>query len=320
VCQFQPTVVTGSPGRGIAAASGSDAGRAMTASGLGNHKSSGVVARLDRAIQYSVCYRAFKAKLDTFILKVLTQTGLVRSGEAGFTLIEALVAITLMGAILTSLAIITAQWLPNWNRGGARLQRGELLALALDRAAADLGAAEFITPDRLTNRPLFDGGELAVTFVRSAIGPNTKPGLEIVRLAETSDRQGLVTVRSRAPYTPFATGAAISSQIDFTDPVVLMRAPYRLSFAYAGRDDVWMDTWRNAAELPATVRLTVRDTTTGRTLALTTATAIHVTLPASCAALAKGANCANVAAANDLANAAQRNSVPSPSPGPSPSP
>lgn len=243
----------------------------------------------------------------------------VRSGEAGFSLIEALVATALMGAILASLAIITAQWLPNWNRGGARLQRGELLALALDRVTADLAAAEFITPDRLTNRPLFEGAELAVTFVRSAIGPNAKPGLEIVRLAETADRQGPVTVRSRAPYAPFATG--VSSQVDFTDPIVLLRAPYRLSFAYAGRDDVWMDTWRNAGELPATVRLTVRDTTTGRTLAVTTATAIHVELPASCAALAKGANCANLAAATDLANtAAQRNSVPSPSPSPSPSP
>jgi general secretion pathway protein J len=242
----------------------------------------------------------------------------VRSGEAGFSLIEALVATALMGAILASLAIITAQWLPNWNRGGARLQRGELLALALDRATADLAAAEFITPDRLTNRPLFDGAELAVTFVRSAIGPNTKPGLEIVRLAETADRQGPVTVRSRASYAPFAMG--VSMQVDFTDPIVLLRAPHRLSFAYAGRDDVWMDTWRNAGELPATVRLTVRDTTTGRTLAVTTATAIHVELPASCAALAKGGNCANVAAANDLANAAQRNSVPSPPPSPSPSP
>jgi general secretion pathway protein J len=240
----------------------------------------------------------------------------VRSGEAGFSLIEALVATALMGAILTSLAIITAQWLPNWNRGEARLQRGELLALALDRATADLAAAEFVTPDRLTNRPLFDGTELAVTFVRSAIGPNAKPGLEIVRLAETSDRQGLATVRSRAPYAPFPAGAPIPS--DLTDPVVLLRAPYRLSFAYAGRDDVFMDMWRNAGELPATVRLTVRDTTTGRTVALTTATAIHVTLSASCAALAKGGNCANVAAANDLANAAQRNSVPSPSPSLSP--
>jgi len=242
----------------------------------------------------------------------------VRSGEAGFSLIEALVATALMGAILTSLAIITAQWLPNWNRGGARLQRGELLALALDRATADLAAAEFITADRLTNRPLFEGTELAVTFVRSAIGPNTKPGLEIVRLAATADRQGPVTVRSRAPFAPFATGAAgLSSQVDFTDPIVLLRAPYRLSFAYAGRDDVWKDTWLDAGELPATVRLTIRDATTGRTLAVTTATAIRVELPASCAALAKGANCPSLAAANDLANnAAQRNLVPSPSPSP----
>ena len=35
---------------------------------------------------------------------------------AGFTLIEALVAIRLkLGSILAALATITARWLPNWN-------------------------------------------------------------------------------------------------------------------------------------------------------------------------------------------------------------
>ena len=37
--------------------------------------------------------------------------------RAGFTLLEALVATALMGLILAALATITAQWLPNWDRG-----------------------------------------------------------------------------------------------------------------------------------------------------------------------------------------------------------
>jgi general secretion pathway protein J len=221
----------------------------------------------------------------------------IRVGEAGFTLIEALVATALMGVILASLTVITAQWLPNWNRGGARLQRGELLALALDRVTADLAAAEFISPNRLTNRPLFEGAELKVIFVRSAIGPNTRPGLEIVQLTETADRQGPVMIRSRVPFAPF--GAL--NQIEFTDPVVLLRAPYRLSFAFAGQDGVWRDTWVNATELPATVRLTLRDGTTERTLAVTTATTVHVQLPASCAGPANNRDCAALGAERRLA-------------------
>ncbi len=78
--------------------------------------------------------------------------------------------------------------------------------------------------------PLFEGSELAVTFVRTAVGPNTRPGLEIIRLIEKADSQGLALVRERAPFAPMPTDA----QIRFADQVVLIRSPFRVSFAYAG--------------------------------------------------------------------------------------
>ena len=56
-----------------------------------------------------------------------------RDSIAGFTLLEVLVATALMGLILAALATITAQWLPNWNRGLAGVQRSEQIALGLDR-------------------------------------------------------------------------------------------------------------------------------------------------------------------------------------------
>lgn len=40
-----------------------------------------------------------------------------RTHERGFTLIETIVALALMGLLLSALASITAQWLPSWNRG-----------------------------------------------------------------------------------------------------------------------------------------------------------------------------------------------------------
>src|SRR5437764_628899 len=55
-----------------------------------------------------------------------------RAGEDGFTLIEALISTALMAAILAAIATVTAQWLPNWNRGFAGVQRNELLALGLE--------------------------------------------------------------------------------------------------------------------------------------------------------------------------------------------
>ena len=131
-----------------------------------------------------------------------------RAGEAGFTLIEVLVATLLMTVILAALATVTAQWLPNWNRGMARVQRAERLALGLDRVVADLSVAEMMPINGDAKVPLFEGTELAVTFVRTAVGPNTRPGLEIIRLVEKADSQGLALVRERAPFAPMAARCA----------------------------------------------------------------------------------------------------------------
>ncbi len=203
-----------------------------------------------------------------------------RAGEAGFTLIETLVAMALMGLVLSALANITAQWLPNWNRGLERVQRSELIDVALQRIGADLAAAEYVPANRGERHPLFDGSELSVTFVRTAIGPNAGLGLDVVRVGETADRRGLVTVRSSAPFRPLPLASSLSEQIHFGEPVLLLRAPFRLSFAYAGQDRIWKSSWRDADRLPAAIKLTVRDAASERILSISTVAPVHVQSPA----------------------------------------
>jgi general secretion pathway protein J len=211
-----------------------------------------------------------------------------RPHEAGFTLVETLAALLLTGLVLSALATITAQWLPNWNRGIDRVQRSEALAIALQRITADLGAAAYVPPNREQRRPLFDGSELAVIFVRTALGPNAGPGLDVVRIAEATDRQGFVTVRSRAAFGPLPIGASLVDQVQFRDPVVLLHAPFRLSFAYADRDRAWKSSWHDAKRLPTAIKLTVRDAATERELAVSTIVAIHAEGPAAEAADKQG--------------------------------
>ncbi|MGB9369072.1 MAG: hypothetical protein WCE79_23965 [Xanthobacteraceae bacterium] len=215
-----------------------------------------------------------------------------RRAIAGFTLVEALLATALMGAILAAIGTVTAQWLPNWNRGFIRVQGTETLAVGLERIIADLAAAEFVTAGANIRQPVFDGNELSVTFLRSAIGPNTRPGLEVVRITETAGERGLMTVRTHARFVPMGRDG-VEVQPAPANPVVLIRAPYRVTFAYAGPDRVWRPVWRGEGELPAAIRVQLRDAATDRTLSVSTATLVHANMPADCVLAEVIADCLN---------------------------
>jgi general secretion pathway protein J len=202
--------------------------------------------------------------------------------EAGFTLIEVLIAMTLMVGILAALATVTSQWLPNWNRGFVHVQRTELFGRGLERLVSDISSAEFVTANGKAKQPLFAGRELSVQFVRPAIGPNTQPGLEFVRIAAMSDERGTALVRTRTPFVTLLWNAKISDLSGFSDPVVLMRAPYLATFSYAGPDHNWQNSWLDADQLPVAIRIAVRDAATDRTLAVSTATVLHINVSAEC--------------------------------------
>src|SRR5260370_41955207 len=144
---------------------------------------------------------------------------------SGFTLIETLAALALMGLLLSGLATITSQWLPNWNRGFDRIQRSESVSIALDRISADIAASEYMRRDRQTRNVLFDGSETSITLARTSLAPNAGRGVDLVRIAETGDREGMALTRAPAGFAPGAEAAA-----DFSHPVVLLRAAHRGSF------------------------------------------------------------------------------------------
>jgi len=211
-----------------------------------------------------------------------------RYRAAGFTLLEAVVVMALMGIILMALATISAQWMPNWDRGLARVQRDDGLALGLERLGGDLAAAEFISVGRQTQKPFFVGTSHSVTFIRTDLSPNAHPGLEIVRLAE---KNGSELVRTQAPFVPLTVGVNNLDPPRFRDPVPLVEGPYRVSFSYAGADRLWQDTWQQQTLLPRAIRVMVHDAATGRALVTSTAVLLHVEMPADCIRAKSVADC-----------------------------
>lgn len=198
----------------------------------------------------------------------------VASAEAGFTLLEALTALALTGLIVGAIAVVSGQWLPGWRRPAQAAQRSEQIAIAIDRIAADLAAAQWTT---LGNGfALFRGGPSEAIFIRSALGPNGAAGLEIVRLAEIAGEDGIMLVRDRAPFAPLREDAL--QRVSFTNPVIVLRPPLRANFVFGGSDGRWSESWYDLGVLPSVIRFTIRDETRGE--GVTAASRILANAPA----------------------------------------
>jgi general secretion pathway protein J len=89
----------------------------------------------------------------------------------------------------------------------------------------------------------------------------------------------------------------------FTDPVALLRAPYRVSFSYAGKDRVWKNSWHDAKALPLAVLLTVRDANTGRTLPISRIAVVHVSASAESVCAQAEGGCGEIKPADGAAAA-----------------
>ena len=174
-----------------------------------------------------------------------------------------------------------------------RVQRAELLALGLERMVADLAAAEFITA----------GAASRAAGVRRhrALGDVRAHRARAQHAARPGDRAHR---RDRRRAGPDAGAHARAVRADrprrrrrcsprSADPVVLLRAPYRVTFSYAGADRVWRNAWRGAGSCRKAVRVQLRDAATDRTLAVSTATLVHADMPADCVLAEVIADCLN---------------------------
>lgn len=185
--------------------------------------------------------------------------------QHGFTLLELLIALAIVGALLAiafgGLRVALAAWRQGEDRAEAH-QHVRGVAVLLARA---LGASH---PYRATREPsprpvvLFHGSASRIEFVTQA--PPVPPGIPIAFTAvvvslEDRDGSGLV-IRQRAlpNREPFA-----DAQVVFSDPAVVT-----LGFRYMDESGSWQDTWDSETATPRAVAVTVGTSFHGRTESL----------------------------------------------------
>ncbi|MBR0871359.1 prepilin-type N-terminal cleavage/methylation domain-containing protein [Bradyrhizobium tropiciagri] len=213
----------------------------------------------------------------------------------GFTLIEVLAALTIGSAVIIATAALINNVALNFDRRTAVVGRADQLLLAVDRIAADLGAARQLqqSADGGDATAAFNGDATEVKFVTGGAAVAGTRSEEVVSLQveRTDDVSYLVRRRARwrGRQIPFAS-------VLLQDPVRLIEGQVDISFAFAspGPDGTltWRQTWSGQQLLPRLVRLTIRDRASGADLLPGLQFAVRADAPIDCAQLGASAKCA----------------------------
>jgi prepilin-type N-terminal cleavage/methylation domain-containing protein len=209
--------------------------------------------------------------------------------RSGFTLIEVLAALAITSVIVMSITALTWNVTRFFDHGTRGVNEADSLVLAVDRLAADFGAARF-AQRRTASGPIaaaFIGQAAKVVFVSGAIVSTSPLREEIVVLDVEEASHGARLVRRRAAWAGPRTQL---EGIAADDPVDLIEGRVDIEFAFGkimpDRSLAWQDNWLDESTLPRFVRLSVRDRDTGAYLLDGAEFVVRSNAPPSCVAKA----------------------------------
>jgi prepilin-type N-terminal cleavage/methylation domain-containing protein len=204
-----------------------------------------------------------------------------RRGTAGFTLLELLIALAIVGALVAVAFGGLRVGLAAWTQGEERAEAHQhVRGVALTVVRALRGTYPYRASRGTAPEPvvLFDGAERRVELVTDVApfpGPTPVAFTAVSIALEEGERRGLVIRQRPLPNRePFGEDAVVA----FHDPTVT-----RLALSYMDRAGVWGDTWdgAKAEATPRAIRVTIGMARPGRadtTLTLTVPLPVGTTL------------------------------------------
>jgi general secretion pathway protein J len=188
----------------------------------------------------------------------------VRRDQRGFTLLELLLALAIIGALVviafSGVRIALAAWRQGEERAEAHQHlRGVVISLA--RSVSGMYPYNAPRGETPTSELLFTGADGRLEFVTQAAPyPASIPvafTAVVFELGNTDERRGLVIRQRVLPNrSPFADATVV-----FNDPTLT-----ELAFSYLDEGGGWQSSWdtETAKKLPRAIRITVGGTIGGR--------------------------------------------------------
>lgn len=194
--------------------------------------------------------------------------------EAGFTLIEALVALMLLVALTAVLVPLAGQLLRTWSAGSARAARTDAITAALGQLRRDTALARaYVSGSAETPQVLFSGSPGGFTLVTDS--PDSPDGPAVVTIATVTRPDGVSLLRTSGPLANLEGGQARQTRVG------LLSRPLGARFSYRDRTGARRTTWEARTSLPAAVGVTFLDggqPVLGGEIPLW----LHVSLPLDC--------------------------------------
>jgi len=182
----------------------------------------------------------------------------------GFTLIEVLIAMTLLGVMVVLLFSSLRTAAESWNAGENKVAEVNTKAVVYQffkhhiagiRPLPMLNNAQSFLPE---NQQAFQGYAQSLRFVAALPAASARKGLQVFTIAtDPADRSTLLV--SLSPYRQNDTDAVVEA----VRPEVLLENIAELRFAYFGQtEDVavqqWHNEWRIADRLPRLIKVSIQ--------------------------------------------------------------